>query len=159
MRTVSDIQKPSLEEALEHYGVLGMKWGVRRSDEELSRAKKKKALKKAKAELTPSEIKDARVRDAGRVRKLNRQIDAVNLAEEGKEQARELEKLEQMSIERLKHPDAANALRMTDGEKAAHVALAVLLPGPGTVGALASAGLRVSTRKAYEKQQKKYADA
>lgn len=32
-------QKPSLEEALEHYGVKGMKWGVRRSEHELAKAR------------------------------------------------------------------------------------------------------------------------
>ena len=45
MRITNDDKKPSLEEALEHYGVMGMKWGVRRSDKQLARASK--AVKKS----------------------------------------------------------------------------------------------------------------
>jgi len=38
MRITNDDKKPSLEEALEHYGVMGMKWGVRRDQAALDKA-------------------------------------------------------------------------------------------------------------------------
>lgn len=49
----------TLEEILEHYGVLGMKWGVRRSDEELRKAAKQRGKKgtKAKKELAKRDKK------------------------------------------------------------------------------------------------------
>lgn len=40
---------PTFEETLEHYGVKGMKWGVRRSDEELRKAASGSGKKAAKA--------------------------------------------------------------------------------------------------------------
>ena len=38
MKTVHSISNPPLEEVIQHYGVKGMRWGVRRSQEELDRA-------------------------------------------------------------------------------------------------------------------------
>ena len=38
MNTVNDISNPPLGEVIQHYGVKGMRWGVRRSQEELDRA-------------------------------------------------------------------------------------------------------------------------
>lgn len=35
-------EKPSLEEAIEHFGVKGMRWGVRRSDAQLAKAKQER---------------------------------------------------------------------------------------------------------------------
>lgn len=37
---LTEDEKPTLDDVIEHYGVKGMKWGVRRSDEELSRSRK-----------------------------------------------------------------------------------------------------------------------
>lgn len=56
--------KPSLDE-LTHYGVKGMRWGVRRSDEELGRAREKRAQKyEKKAADVDKEI--ARIQDSKR---------------------------------------------------------------------------------------------
>ena len=48
--TFTNELKPSLEEALEHYGVKGMKWGVRRTPEQLGRARANRTAK-----LTPEQ--------------------------------------------------------------------------------------------------------
>lgn len=46
------MEAPTFEETLAHYGIPGMKWGVRRSKKQLAKAAKKEAKKQAK---TPSE--------------------------------------------------------------------------------------------------------
>lgn len=48
MTALKNELKPSLEEALEHYGVKGMKWGVRRDQATLDRAAGRRSIKKAR---------------------------------------------------------------------------------------------------------------
>lgn len=130
-------EKPPLDEALlEHFGVKGMKWGVRKS------------------RPTSNDIRGARAMDASRRRSIAVQIDKTNLAS-GKAQDREAKKLSDMSMDYLKNPDRATALRLTKGEKVALTILAVGVPGIGTAAAAGTAASRVLVRKAVEKDIKK----
>jgi 2-phosphoglycerate kinase len=130
-------EKPPLDEALlEHFGVKGMKWGVRKS------------------RPTSNDIRGARAMDASRRRSIAAQVDKTNLAS-GKAQDREAKKLSDMSMDYLKNPDRATALRLTKGEKVALTILAVGVPGIGTAAAAGTAASRVLVRKAIEKDIKK----
>lgn len=147
------------EETLEHFGVAGMKWGVRRNPstgvrpvgQTLNDSKFGKKAQARVAATTKSNVKPklnasqkdslilgARARDQARQRQISKQIDVVNLAKSGKKQANEYIKLNNLSVERLKSPDAATSKRMTSGEKGLNLLLAVVLPGPGTAVALGS---------------------
>ncbi len=57
MRITNDDLKPSLDEALEHYGVQGMKWGVRRDQKALDRSAGRSL---SKGRPRDDQIKDAR---------------------------------------------------------------------------------------------------
>ena len=130
-------EKPPLDEALlEHFGVKGMKWGVRKS------------------RPTSNDIRGARAMDASRRRSIAAQVDKTNLAS-GKAQDREAKKLSDMSMDYLKNPDRATALRLTKGEKVALTILAVGVPGIGTAAAAGTVASRVLVRKAIEKDIKK----
>jgi hypothetical protein len=70
----SELDDTSLDEVLEHYGIKGMKWGVRRSQAELDRAAGRKP--------TRSEKKDAKDLAKGRATKSERKEARKNLKEE-----------------------------------------------------------------------------
>ena len=129
-------------EALEHYGVKGMKWGRR------------------KAKPTTSEIRDARALTAGRAREIQRGVDRLNLAVAKSPNSKETKKaakdLAQMQADYLKNPDRATAWRMTKGEKLANALLAVAAPGVGTVAVAGVVTARVVRRKAIERDVAKY---
>jgi hypothetical protein len=124
------------EEWLAHYGVKGMKWGQRKAP-------------------TSAEIHDARARTASRERELSRQVDRTNLAKPGREQAREAKKLNELTLDYLKSPDRATALRMTKGEKVMNGIIAVGFPGVGTGAVAVAAGARVAIRKSVERDVEK----
>ncbi len=69
MRITNDDYKPSLDpESLEHYGIKGMKWGVRRTDDQLTRARGGKvgnAIKKSAKQQVDFYKPAARVATSG----------------------------------------------------------------------------------------------
>lgn len=114
---------------LAHYGVQGMKWGVR--------------TKKS----TTSEIKDARARQGSRQREFVRSIDTLNRVSAGtnkKATDTAAKKAVKIQKEFLTSEDRVVAARATKGEKIAHV----LLLGPG---ALVTLPLNKVHEKAVEK--------
>lgn len=122
------------EEFIEHHGVMGMKWG------------------KHKAKPTTSDIKTARKHVESQTRKLQDQEDKVVLAKSKSQATSATKKLNEMNASYLKNPDRATALRLTNGEKAAALALSLVIPGFG-IGAGAGATARVAVRKTIEKRQ------
>lgn len=136
------------EEWLAHYGVKGMRWGHRKAPDAVGAASNR-------PKVTSKDIHDARERTAVRRRAINAQVDKVNAAAANGASKREFTKeaktLEKMSVDFLKNPDRATALRMTTGERVAAGIIAVALPGGGTAGVAAGAAIRVAVRKHLEK--------
>jgi hypothetical protein len=121
------------EDELAHSGVLGMKWGHRKS-------------------ANGSQIRTAR-------RNLSKQLDDIDTqrgiakaAGKGtRKRTAENNKLDTMKVSFLKNPDRVIAARMTRGEKIA--ALIITAPTYGTVGAAAIAGTSAASRRIELKQQ------
>lgn len=72
-----------LEDVLAHYGIKGMKWGVRRSEAQLERARNRKSKKKDKpARLSEdaaiAEAAKKQARDRGTKSLTNKQLEQVN---------------------------------------------------------------------------------
>ena len=69
MITANNITKPSLEEAIEHYGVKGMKWGVRRDQAVLDRAAGRNAIPLKREAVTVNRMNNARRNQQARSKK------------------------------------------------------------------------------------------
>ena len=127
-------EKPSLEElALEHFGVKGMRWGVKK-------APSGKTIRRARRSVNKQERAILR-KDIGR-------LVTVNKAKRAEKKAQ----LAKMKLDFLNNPDRATAARITRGEK---VALA-LFTAPTVVGVAATAtvlGASTAKRKLIEKRQ------
>lgn len=134
------------EDALAHYGVKGMRWGVTTKSNGGNTTVSKKP--------TTNDILSARAKVASKQRRINTQIDKTNLAS-GKQQDREAKKLNEMSMDFLNDPDRATSLRMTTGEKLGLGVLAVAIPGIGTGAAAGAVAGRVAVRKGIERQQRR----
>jgi len=120
-------EKPSLEETLAHYGVLGMKWGQSRSKAtgtQIRRARRNLGTKR-------NEILDKR--------------DDVKRTGTGKTE------LAKMQADFLKNPDRAVASRMTRGEKA----VSLILFAPAGIASIATTSA-VSRRIERKQDLKKY---
>jgi len=95
-------------DVLEHYGVKGMQWGVR------------------KKKPTSAEIHSARQRQAQRARELQRHDDVASTASSPAVRAKAIKEARRVAIELQTSEDRVTAARMTTGEKVA----ATILGGP-----------------------------
>lgn len=122
--------KPLLEDVIEHHGVKGQKWGVRRKP-------------------TTNDIKDARYNVHQQAVALSRQRMVARRQTGAITAKREAKKYEDLKASFLKDPDRVTSLRMTKGEKVVTGILAVSVVG--LTPAAAFVGTRVIARKAVER--------
>lgn len=126
--------KPSLDE-LVHHGVLGMKWGQRRT-------------------ANATDIRRARNRLETKRANYRVQEDKVDTAEKGSAQrAKEVKKLRDMDLNYLKDPDRVIAVRMTRGEKAVAILLGLATVGTASPISLASIAVSSAASRRIEKKQ------
>lgn len=123
-------EKPSPEESLEHYGVLGMKWG------------------RTRARANGTQIRAARRNVSRQASDVLDQKDKVKAKPKGSaERAKEQKKLDKMKQNFFDNPDRVIAARLTRGEK---IALAILATPAGAAGAIAGTS---AVSRAIEQRQ------
>lgn len=133
--------------ALEHHGVLGMRWGHRK--EGTAKIGRRAANRKAKETFirrNPSSRKQAA---AIRIARASTQHDIAKFANA----PRRSQKRKDLRKVALRNPDRATALRITRGEKVVLGLIAVGLPGPGTVGVAVGTTAQVAVRRHIERKQ------
>ena len=116
------------EEALEHYGVKGMRWGVRND------ARPPKLPNRGK--ITQKGIDRARKSHRSRMERVAREENVGNVG-----------RAAELKAAALRHPDRANAKRMKRGEIAAVAAFGMVYPSVSIAYATARQVDIVRTRK------------
>ena len=129
-------EKPGTPEELAHYGVKGMKWGVRRQTRRQANADFKKKFSTAEARRT--EIMRARASVARD--KANVDFAPTLAARKAANQVY------------LNNPDRATALRLTRGEKVVTAILAGAVP-PATIPIAVGVAARSQVRRNIQAQQ------
>lgn len=134
---MTDVGSMSIDEALAHFGVKGMKWGVRNS------------------RPSGSEIVKARNRLAKEKSSIRAQKKAVRKASRPETKEKRKAELEKMKIAHLNNPDRATALRINKGQIALNGIMLSIAPTPVTAAAIGSnLTTQYVTRKVVERKQK-----
>jgi hypothetical protein len=126
MTTLLNAGNPSLDEALAHFGVLGMKWG------------------RTRARGDAFDIRAARSNVAASAQRVHQAQKKANRISNPKERAKAQKKAKELKVSHLNNPDRVLAARLTRGEKA----VAILL-GVGTLGI----GATSATSRRIERKQ------
>lgn len=127
-------EKPSIDDALVHFGVLGMKWGHKRQ------------------KAGPTQIRAARRNVDAQARAYRANVQKVKKLQAGSAKRSAGEKaLAKQKVAYLKNPDRVIAVRLTRGEKLASVIIAGPLLGTGFLPII---GTSVASRRIERKQDK-----
>ena len=123
-------EKPGSPEEIVHFGVKGMKWGVRRSKQTQAFRKKFPTRRARDAEI---------LRARGQLTADFAKVHAGKTRKERKALKKEF----------LKHPDAATARRLMTGQKVA-LGILALVPPVGTAAVGATVAVNVGRRRSIE---------
>jgi vacuolar-type H+-ATPase subunit H len=129
-----------VDDILAHYGVKGMRWGVRKQRNADIKSARKRVDRKAAQDFD----KLGKLEDKA----LNAKTSAAR--EAATKKLTDAEK--QINTAHLKDPDRATAMKMTTGEKVALVLIGGLLTGP--VIPVGYGAARLAARKTVEKKQR-----
>ncbi len=127
-------------EFLEHYGVMGMKWGVRNAPK-VSRP-------------TSSEVYKARNRVAAEKRGLKSKRQSIRAAKRPETKAKRKAEYAEMKLKFLNNPDRVTQQRITKGDVALIATLNLITAGVATGPTVALVGGRLGVPKIIEKRQK-----
>lgn len=127
-------EKPTLENALQHYGVLGMKWGVTRQ------------------RASGSGIRAARTNVARQKTAVGKAELKIHTARTDKDRKEAIKTHAALKMEMLNNPNRVVAARLTRGEKAASFLLLTPIGATALIGATSA----VSRRIEYKQDKNRY---